>query len=155
MKIRSIHSNNKRKAFLVQVGKRTLPFPFVKASPPPTRLDAVTSVVVDEDTGRESFTYELASGAEGTIHVEQVLEYNQDPNYLRDLLLYRMTLEARRRIERSPLSKRELVRRLGTSATQLYRLLDATNYRKSIDQMIRLLHALDCEVELRFRAGTA
>jgi hypothetical protein len=51
----------------------------------------------------------------------------------------------------SPLSKREIIRRLGTSAAQLYRLMDQTNYRKSIDQLLRLLHILDCDVELVVR----
>ena len=40
------------------------------------------------------------------------------------------------------------VRRLGTSAAQLYRLLDQTNYRKSVDQVLNLLHVLDCDVDL-------
>jgi hypothetical protein len=57
------------------------------------------------------------------------LEYNRDPNYLRDLMLYKLTIEAQRRIAGSPLSKREIIRRLGTSTTQLYRLLDQTNYK--------------------------
>ena len=43
---------------------------------------------MDEDAGREAFTYVLHSGRTGTVHVEQVLEYNRDPTYLRDLLLY-------------------------------------------------------------------
>ena len=43
---------------------------------------------------------------------------------------------------------REIVRRLGTSAAQFYRLLDQTNYRKSVDQVLNLLHVLDCDVEL-------
>ena len=67
---------------------------------------------------------------------------------MRDLLLYRLTLEAQKRVEHSPLSKRELMRRLGTSATQLYRLLDQTNYKKSFGQLLSLLHVLDCDVEL-------
>jgi hypothetical protein len=46
------------------------------------------------------------------------------------------------------LSRREIIRRLGTSPAQFYRLLDATNNRKSVDGMLNLLHALDCEVEL-------
>jgi len=37
---------------------------------------------------------------------------------------------------------------LRTSATQLYRLLDQTNYRKSVDQLLSLLHVLDCDVDL-------
>ena len=37
----------------------------------------------------------LRSGREGSVHVEQVLEYNRDPGHLRDQLLYALTLEAR------------------------------------------------------------
>jgi hypothetical protein len=89
------------------------------------------------------------------VHLEQVLEYNQDPGYLRDALLYRLTIEAQERVQASPLSKREIIRRLGTSATQFYRLLDQTNYRKTIDQLLSLLHVLDCDVDLIVRANRA
>lgn len=75
--------------------------------------------------------------------------------YLRDLLLYRLTLEAQTRIAESPLSKREIVRRLGTSAAQLYRLLDQTNYRKSVDQVLALLQVLNCDVDLVVWTKTA
>jgi len=97
----------------------------------------------------------LESGREGTVHVEQVLEYNQDPDYLRDLLLYKLTIEAQKRLQASVLSKREVIRRLGTSASQFYRLLDQTNYRKSVDRLLSLLHVLDCDVDLVVRAKTA
>jgi hypothetical protein len=80
---------------------------------------------------------------------------NQDPRYLRELLLYRLTLEAQKRVKESPLSKREIVRRLGTSAAQLYRLLDQTNYRKSVDQVLALLQVLNCDVDLVVRTKTA
>jgi predicted DNA-binding transcriptional regulator AlpA len=105
--------------------------------------------------GREGFTYVLKSGKEGTVHSEQVLEYNQDPHYLRDALLYKLTIEAQNRVEASPLSKRELIRRLGTSATQFYRLIDQTHYRKSVDQLLSLRHVLDCDVDLLVRTKTA
>jgi hypothetical protein len=68
---------------------------------------------------------------------------------------YRLTLEAQKRIAEIPLSKREIVRRLGTSAAQLYRLLDQTNYRKSIDQVLALLQVLNCDVDLVVRKKTA
>ena len=67
---------------------------------------------------------------------------------MRDLLLYKLTLEVQRRVKISALSKRELIRRLGTSPAQFYRLLDQTNYTKSIDQLMALLGVLDCEVDL-------
>ena len=129
MKIRSVTFNNKRKDFEVRTSGKKYAFPYVKASSSPASDDQVTRVYVDKELGREGFTYELQSGKTGTVHVEQVLEYNRDPNYLRDLMLYKLTVEAQRRIAESPLSKREIIRRLGSSATQVYRLLDQTNYQ--------------------------
>lgn len=155
MKVRSVKPNNRRKAFEVRVGARVLAFPYAKADPRPTSDDPVVETFVDRELAREAFGYVLDSGREGTVHVEQVLEYNQDPGHARDLLLYRLTVEARRRVESSPLAKREIVRRLGTSATQFYRLLDQTNYRKSVDRMLSLLHVLDCKIELVVRARSA
>ena len=148
MKIRSVAANNRRRAFEVRVGSRLLPFPYAKADPRPTSGDTVRELGVDEEVGREAFWYVLASGTKGYVHAEQVLEYNQDPSYMRDQLLYQLTLEAQRQLEKNPLAKREIIRRLGTSAAQFYRLLDQTNYRKSIDQVLALLQVLNCEVEL-------
>ena len=155
MKIRGVSANNRRKAFEVRTSSQAFSYPYAKAAPRPTPADGVAEVAVDADLGREGFTYRLESGRTGTVHIEQVLEYNQDPNYLRDLLLYKLTLEAQRRVESSPLSKREIIRRLGTSAAQFYRLLDQTNYRKSIDQVLLLLHVLECDVDLVVRAKSA
>ena len=155
MKIRSVRFNNKRKDFEVGASGKTYAFPYVKAAPNPTSKDPVTQAYVDEELGGEGFTYELQSGKTGTVHVEQILEYNRDPNYMRDLMLYKLTVEAQRRIAGSPLSKREIVRRLGTSATQLYRLLDQTNYKKSLDQLVSLLQLLECDIDLVVRAKSA
>jgi predicted XRE-type DNA-binding protein len=151
MKIRSVSFNNKKKAFAVRTSATTLSFPYAKLAPAPNAGDPVVRVAVDEELGREGFTYYLRSGEEGSVHIDQVLEYNQDPRYLRDLLLYQLTVEARARVEMSALSKREIIRRLGTSDAQFYRLLDQTNYRKSVDPLLSLLQVLDCEVEVRVR----
>lgn len=101
-----------------------------------------------EELGGEGFTYRLAAGGEGSVHIDQVLEYNEEPGYLRDLLLYELTLEAQKCLKASSLSEREVIRRLGTSPAQFYRLLDQTNYRKSVDKLLSLLQVLDCDVEL-------
>lgn len=151
MKIRAVAHNNRKKSFTVRTAAKTWAFPYSEATPRPSTEDAVAECDVDDEAGREAFTYVLTSGRTGTIHIEQVLEYNQDPRYLRDQILYRLTLEAQKRTHASPLSKREIMRRLGTSAAQLYRLLDQTNYRKSIDQLLSLLQVLNCEVEMVVR----
>jgi len=155
MKIRSVKINNRRKAFEIKTYSKIFAFPYSKTDPRPTRSDPVVGASVDKEIGREGFIYILESGKEGTVHIEQVLEYNQDPGYLRDLLLYKLTVEAKKRVDASTLSKRELIRRLGTSAAQFYRLLDQTNYRKSVDQVLNLLHVLDCDVDLVVRAKSA
>jgi hypothetical protein len=155
MKIARVKANNRRKAFEVTVAGKHLVFPFAQLEMPPSADDPVTKVYVDRELGAEGFTYVLKSGREGTVHGEQVLEYNRDPDHLRDLLLYRLTLEAQKRIRTTRLAKREIIRRLGTSPTQLYRLLDQTNYRKSVDQLLRLLQVLDCDVHLVVRAKSA
>lgn len=155
MKIQSVIPNNRKRAFQVKASKKLFQLPYSKVEPQPSATDPIARVFVDKELGREGFTYVLESGKEGTVHGEQVLEYNQDPHYLRDTLLYKLTMEAQKRVDASPLSKREIVRRLGTSATQFYRLLDQTNYRKSVDQLLSLLHVLDCDVDLLVRTKTS
>ncbi len=155
MKIRSVVPNARRRVFEVRTSTQTLPFPYVKAFPRPTPDDSVAQVYVDKELAREGFTFVLESGREGTVHIEQVLEYNQDPDFLRDSLLYKLTIEVQKRVRASRLSKREIIRRLGTSASQFYRLLDQKNYRKSVDQLLSLLHILDCDVDLVVRSKTA
>jgi predicted XRE-type DNA-binding protein len=151
VKIQSVTHNNRKRAFQVKASKKLFQLPYTKVDPQPGIADPITRVFVDKELGSERFTYVLESGKQGTVHSEQVLEYNQDPRYLRDALLYKLTIEAQRRVEQSVLSKREIIRRLGTSATQFYRLLDQTNYRKSVDQLLSLLHVLDCDVDLLVR----
>ncbi len=155
MKIYSVKFNNKRKMFEAKTSSANFAFPYVKSDPAPTSDNPVARVSVDKEIGAEGFTYELASGDTGSIHIEQILEYNNDPNYLRDQLLYKLTLEAQKRVAETRLSKREIIRRLGTSATQFYRLLDQTNYSKSVDQLVSLLQVLDCQVDLLVSAKSA
>ena len=151
MKIRSVTFNNRKKAFEIKSGRRSLQLPYSRVQPQPCAADPIRQVFVDKELGSEGFTYALASGKEGTVHLEQVLEYNKDPRSLRDALLYKLTIEAQNRLAKSAASKRELIRRLGTSATQFYRLLDQKNYQKSVDQLLSLLHVLDCDVDLIVR----
>ncbi|MBI2265729.1 MAG: helix-turn-helix domain-containing protein [Armatimonadetes bacterium] len=155
MKIKSVSFDNRKKGFEVKTRDDMYWFPYAKIEKPETSDDNVSDVRVDTELGSEGFTYTLESGREGTVHIEQVLEYNRDPSYVRDILLYKLTLEAQKRVKKSPLRRREITRRLNTSASQLYHLLDQTNYRKSIDQMLALLNILDCEVDLVVRAKSA
>jgi hypothetical protein len=88
-----------------------------------------------------------------------VLEYNQDPGYLNGLLVHQLRVEALKAIAESTLAKRELCRRLGTSPSQLYRLLDSRRSGTSAGQLLAILHLLGREVEVvvrdKRRAGVA
>jgi len=156
MKIRAaIVNNRKAQIELVVRSGRIYPVPFAKLVPRPSSKDRIEQAYVDEELGNEAVTYILASGAEGTVHIDHALEYNQDPGMLAELLAHKLTVEAGRRAERSGLSRRELARRLHTSVPQLYRLLDPTNTRKSLSQLIALLHLLDCAVDLVVKSRKA
>jgi hypothetical protein len=148
VRIESASLNNRRMAFVLVTPRGTFTFPYAKSDPAPTRADPVEEFFIDEELAGQAVTYRLASGREGFVHMEMAFDYNNEPAYMRDLLLYRLTLEAQDRLAASGLSHREVIRRIGTSPAQFYRLIDQTNYRKSVDKVLDLLQALDCEVEL-------
>ena len=89
---------------MVVVGRRRLLFPYTKVTPRPANGDHVRTAYVDPQLAREGFTFVLASGKEGAVHADHVLEYNNDPATLRDLVLYKLTLEAQKKLKQSPLS---------------------------------------------------
>ncbi|MDE0286048.1 MAG: hypothetical protein OXN26_16055 [Gammaproteobacteria bacterium] len=141
--------NNRKNEFTVTTRSGSVyVFPYSKADPCPKPDNRIKKLFVDKELGNEAFTYLLESGEEGSVHLEQILEYNDDPAYFAELLIYRLSVEAQQRIEKSALSRRQIARRLSTSVPQLYRLLDPSNSRKSVRQLIALLHVLDCDLNL-------
>jgi hypothetical protein len=159
VKIRAVTANNRMKVFELRLGRGGLSYPYAKLPHPPTATDPVADVFPDPDAGSEAFTYRLASGVEDTVHLDAVLEYNQDPGYLNGLLVHQLRVEALKAIAESTLAKRELCRRLGTSPSQLYRLLDSRRSGTSAGQLLAILHLLGREVEVvvrdKRRAGVA
>lgn len=139
MKIQNVIADNRHRRFEVTTRRGVLGFPYGRCDPPPSARDRVDDVWVDPELGREGFTYRLVSGAEGSVHVDAVLDVNADPDYVARLELYQLTLAAKARLDASGLSVRQAAQRLGTSPPQLYRLLDPTNYSKSARQLLALL----------------
>jgi hypothetical protein len=151
VKILDVKANYRKKVFEVLTPKGEYSYPFAKLLVQPTGTDRVRVAYPDPEAGCEAFTYELESGREDTVHLDVVLEYNQDPDLLNELLLYRLTSVARDAVEESGLSKREMIRRLRTSPSQFYRLLDPTYYGKSVGQLVALLHILGKRVDVEVR----
>jgi predicted XRE-type DNA-binding protein len=156
MKIRHVTSNNRRKEFSITTRTGvTYSYPFVEAEPRPHCGNRIVELCVDRELGNEAFTFLLESGEEGTVHIDHVFEYNEAPGYLSELLIYKLTLEAKSGVEHSGLSMRQIARRLQTSLPQLYRLLDPANTRKSMGQLVTLLHVLGCEVDVVVKKSVA
>ena len=155
MKITKVEANNRKKAFEVRTREASYPFPYAKLRVQPSASNRVAEVGPDVELGKEAFTYVLESGEEDTVHLDAVLEYNQDPSYLMELLVHRLTLEARAAVDESGLSKREFIRRLGTSASQFYRLLDPSYQGKSVGQLLTLLHLVGRDVDVVERPSHA
>jgi predicted XRE-type DNA-binding protein len=149
--ITRVRSNNHQKCVELQAGDRTLTFPYARLFLQPAPDDPVEEIFPDPETGCQAFTYRLRSGKEDTIHLDHVLDFNGDPAHKKRMLVYQMTLEARKAVARSPISKREIIRRLGTSASQFYRLLDPANQTKSLGQLVELVSAAGQEVEFVVR----
>ena len=149
MKIKSVRTNGRRRAFEVETNQTTYLFPYAKCEPLPNSANPVVEVFPDPEMGLEGFTYQLKNGKLGSIHLDAVREVNRDPEYMADLLMYKLSLDAQQRFAASGITAREIARELGTSPAQLYRLLDQTNYTKSFRQLVLLLNVLGCDVGVR------
>jgi len=153
MKIRQVEFNNRRKDFVVTFGGRSLHFPYSKACPAPNSRNPVMTAYVDPELGSEAFTYVLTDQREGSVHMDHVLEYNEDLSYLWELFVHKLTVEVKKRLAESAVPKREIVRRLHTSPSQLYRQLDEDRPSKSLRQIFAILRTLDCDVGVVIRKG--
>ena len=154
MKITSVRANHRLKTFEVRAGRRLFSMPFARLSLRPTPDNRVQKVFVDAELANEGFTYVLANGQTDSLHIDAVLDYNADPGLLSRLFLHTLTCEAQAALESSGLSRREVARRLNTSVSQLYRLLDTTNYTKSIGQLLSLLSVLGFDAKLEITRRT-
>ncbi len=147
MKIKKINLNNRKKHFEIITSKQEYIYPYVKLRLKPTSANKINSVYVDKELANEAFTYVLSSGEEDSVHIDQVLDYNKDPVYLTEMLIYRLTLLLQENVKSSDISLRQIAETLGTSPAQITRLLDQSNYNKSVQQMLTILHLLNCHIE--------
>ena len=74
----------------------------------------------------------LDNGKKDFVPFDQPLHIVENPEYVKQQTLFEVTKQLNQFIEREKVPKRELARRLGTSMSQLFRLLDTTNYRKEL-----------------------
>ncbi len=149
MKIQVVSINQRKKTLDIGTEKGLLSLPFSRLPLKPSARDKLTAAYVDSELARRAVTYCLASGKEESVHLDAFLDYNRDPDFLRNATLHKLSVDALKLVAKSGLSKHELVRRLKTSPSQLYRLLDPANYKKSVDEMLRLLAVLGYRVDMK------
>ncbi len=111
----------------------------------------VTQAAPDNEVGGHSFYFVLNNGKKDFVPFDQPLHIVQHPEYVRRHTLYEVTKQLNQFIEREKVSKRELARRLGTSLSQLARLLDTTNYKKELSRLIELAAMLNYEFKWTFK----
>lgn len=157
MKIKEVIINNRKKSFEITVGQKkpVLEFPFARLRTKPKGGNNLIKAIADPELGCQAITYTLSNGSEDVLTLDEILSYNNDPEYRRQMHLYELTLKAHKILEQSKLSHRAVIRRMKSSPTQFYRLLDTTHYSKTLDQMICLLEALDYDVDFRIHKKAA
>lgn len=150
MKITAVSINRRKRSLEIKTRTGNFSLPWNRLSLKPSAKVTLVSAEIDNETGRESLLLRYSNGAIDGIHVDAFLDYNRDPNFLRDLALYQMSAHALEAMKSCGLSKHEVMRRMQTSPSQLYRLLDPTNYNKTVDQMLKLLSVLGSHVQWKF-----
>ena len=148
MKIRRVTINNRKKALEIETAKGNFSLPFSRLPLKPTAKDRIKFAYVDPELANNAVTYTLESEKEDSVHLDAFLDYNRDPDFMREITLHTLTVQALKLMKGAGLSKQELVRRLKTSPSQLYRLLDSANYQKSVDEMFRLIAVLGYRVDV-------
>ena len=72
MKVRVVKPNNRKRAFEVRIGKRLYLLPYSQTESQPTTSDPVRRAFVDDEIGREGFTYVLAGAKAWLEHSVQL-----------------------------------------------------------------------------------
>jgi hypothetical protein len=111
----------------------------------------VKKAAPDNEVGKHSFYFVLENGKKEYVPYDQPLHIVQNPEYVRQQALYKMTKMINQFISREKVSKRELARRLHTSMSQLTRLLDITNYKKELSRLIEIAAILNYEFKWHFK----
>jgi len=147
-KIKNVKNNKRKKLLEIETVKGEFSLPYSKLMNPPTKLNPIIDVFVDKELSKLAVTYELQSGEIDSIPLDAFLDFNRNPDYLRALEIHRLTVKANDLVKESGMSKREIVRRMNTSLSQLSRILDTANQTKTFDQLFKLFNILGAHVKI-------
>lgn len=147
-KFKTVEFDNKKKVFYLKYTsglKVECPYSALKIR------NKVIEAAPDLEVGKHSFYFVLENGKKEFVPYDQPLHIVQNPEYVKQTTLYTITKQLNEFIQKSKISKRELARRLGTSLSQLSRLLDTTNYKKELSRLVELAAILNYEFKWQFK----
>ncbi len=134
-KFKLVRFNNKKKVFhLTYTSGLEIECPYSALSIEKNVIEAGP----DKEVGNHCFYFILEDGEKDYITHDQPLYIIRHPDYVREEVLYNVTVELQHIIVLKKIPKRELARRLNTSVTQVNRLLDQTNYNKDLSRLIEI-----------------
>jgi hypothetical protein len=113
--------------------------------------EKVVEAAPDKEVGGHSFYFILENGKQDYVPFDQPLYISNNPDYMRQELMFELTMNILSIIEDVGISKRELARSLKTSVTQINRLLDQTNYNKDLSRLIQIASLLNYDFDWEFK----
>jgi hypothetical protein len=124
--------------------------PFVRMQPRPTRSNPIVEIGWEPDVGRHGPAYELKDGQKGAVLWDHALSVNDDPDYRARVQEHRLRAELQGMLREAASGKsvRQLAKQLGTSTSQVVRLLDPDR-GGSLDSLARALFKLGVDLEVR------
>lgn len=147
-KFKKVEFNNKKKVFrLTYNSGLTVECPYIAFGIKEKVIDAGP----DKEVGNHSFYFVLESGKQDYVPFDQPLYISNNPDYMRQELMFELTMKIQNMIENAGISKRELARSLKTSVTQINRLLDQTNYNKDLSRLIQIASLLNYDFDWEFK----
>ena len=98
----------------------------------------VAQVWVDKETRGRSVGIRLLDGTEETMPYDQPLALVKDPEYLLRCQMERVVARIREVLARKRIAKRYVAAQLGTSDSQIQRLLNPDILHKNLEQLYRI-----------------
>ena len=147
-KFKKVEFNNKKKIFRLTYNSNLMvECPYVALGIKEKVIDAGP----DKEVGHHSFYFVLENGKKDYVPFDQPLYISNNPDYMRQELMFELTMKIQYMIENAGISKRELARSLKTSVTQINRLLDQTNYNKDLSRLIQIAALLNYDFDWEFK----
>lgn len=147
-KFQKVEFNNKKRVFILHyTSGLTVECPYSSLNIKKKVIEAAP----DKEVNSHSFYFVLENHKKDFVPYDQPLHIVQHPEYMRREILFYITRDVKKFIDRSNISKREVARRLKTSVSQLSRLLDPTNYNKNLTKLLEIANLLNYEFEWKFK----